>query len=75
MKWLVSSASSIFAASAGRTKLGQPQPESNLSSLLKSCSPHATQRYVPPSWQSQYSPVKARSVPLRRVTSYCCGVS
>src|SRR3970040_5673 len=30
---------------------------------------------MPSSWQSQYTPVKARSVPPRRATWYCSGVS
>src|SRR6516164_3231693 len=59
----------------GAEKLGQPVPESNFVSELKSGVPQQAHRNVPSSWRSQYSPVKAGSVPARRVTWNCSGVS
>ena len=59
--------SSIAASFTGVEKLGQPVPDSNFVSDEKSGSPQHTHAYVPSSWQSQYSPVKARSVPACRV--------
>src|SRR5438874_1246994 len=67
----VSTASSSF----GWKKLGHPVPESNLASELNSSAPQPAQRYTPSSWVSHSSPVKARSVPARRSTRYCSGVS
>jgi len=58
----------------GAQKLGQPVPDSNLVSELKSSLAHAAQTYVPFAWLFQVSPVKARSVPFSRRTWYCCGV-
>src|SRR6266542_4877348 len=58
----------------GSVKLGHPVPESNLASDRNSSAPQPAQRYTPSSWTFQYAPVNARSVPLRRRTSYCSGV-
>src|SRR4026208_1149179 len=65
----------MFSLTAGEVKLGQPVPESNLVSDEKSAAPHAAQWYMPSSWLWTYLPVNAGSVPLRRNTSYCSGVS
>src|SRR4051794_35105604 len=75
MKRLLSGRSSTCSRLAGSVKLGQPVPESNLVSEEKSSVPQPTQRYMPCSWLSQCSPVNGASVPARRVTSYCSGVS
>ena len=56
-------------------KLGQPVPESNFVSDENSSVPQQTQWYMPSVFSSTYGPVKARSVPALRVTSYCSGVS
>src|SRR5437762_1558517 len=61
--------------STGAVKLGQPVPDSNLSSERNSASPHPAQRSVPRSLACAYSPVNARSVPFLRSTWYCSGVS
>ena len=63
------------APGAGSVKLGQPEPESYLVFASKSAAPQQTQWYMPSSWQSQYLPVNARSVPFLRVTWNCSGVS
>src|SRR5438128_1403658 len=75
MEWLLSASVATFSDTAGCQKLGQPEPDSYFSSELKSSAPQQRQRYRPLSWLFQYSPVNARSVPLRRVTSNCCEVS
>src|SRR5262249_43846444 len=67
--------SSTASATAGSVKLGQPVPDSNFVSELNSSAPQAAHRYMPSSWQSQYSPVNAGSVPAWRSTWYCAGVS
>src|SRR5215472_318961 len=59
----------------GSQKLGQPVPESNLVSERKSSAPHPAQEYTPLSFTCTYLPVKGRSVPALRSTSYCSGVS
>src|ERR1017187_3624366 len=68
--------SPVFAAfgASGCQKLGQPVPDSNFVSELKSGRSQHTQTYVPFAWLSQFGPVKARSVPFFRVTVYCSGV-
>src|ERR1035437_1535981 len=68
--------SSVFTAfgAIGCQKLGQPVPESNFVSELKSGRSQHTQVYVPFAWLSQFGPLKARSVPFFRVTRYCSGV-
>jgi hypothetical protein len=66
--WSVSSATFSFFAV---WKLGQPVPDSNLVFESKRSTPQTIQVYVPSSWLFQYFPVKARSVPFCRVTSYC----
>src|SRR6185503_8028925 len=71
----LSSRSSIASATFGSVKLGQPVPESNFMPESKSSLPQPAQRYTPSSCLSQYLPVKARSVPPLRSTSYCSGVS
>ena len=63
MPWLVSALIAIFSSSTGLKKLGQPDPESNFAADSNSAMPQQTQRYTPSSWQFQYSPVKAGSVP------------
>ena len=50
-------------------------PESNFVAESDSGVAQQRHRYVPSRLQSWYSPLKARSVPLRRVTWYCSGVS
>ena len=59
---------STASATAGSVKLGQPEPESNFVSEENSSAPQPAQRYTPSSWQSQYWPVNARSVPALRST-------
>ena len=44
MPWLVSSRVSTASSSAGSTKLGQPEPESNFASERNSSAPHPAQR-------------------------------
>src|SRR5437870_1169839 len=70
-----SSCSSRCSESTGLSKLGQPVPESNLASEENSGCPHATHSYTPFSWLLYSAPVNAPSVPLRRQTLYCSGVS
>src|SRR3954453_17114148 len=65
----------MFALAAGSVKLGQPVPESNFASDEKSTTPQPAQRYMPSSFVCTYPPVNGGSVPLRRSTSYCAGVS
>src|SRR6185436_12798371 len=66
---------SLFSATAsfdtGSKKLGHPGPESNLASELKRSWPQQMHWYIPASLVAWYLPVKARSVPCLRVTSYC----
>src|SRR5690348_14820649 len=59
----------------GAQKLGHPVPDSNLVSASNSAVPQQEQRKIPLSCRSQYSPVKARSVPSWRVISKACGES
>src|SRR6185295_13565429 len=47
------------APSMGSQKLGHPVPESNLVPDAKSGAPHPAHVYVPSSFESWYSPVKA----------------
>src|SRR3989344_177175 len=54
---------------------GQPVPESNFASELKSEFPQAAQAYVPSAFSCRYSPVNAISVPFSRKIRYCSGVS
>ena len=49
-------------------KLGQPDPESNLSSLSNSGLAQPAQRYTPSALLLSYLPAKARSVPASRST-------
>src|ERR1035437_2559083 len=62
MPRLLSSRAMTLPCAAISEKLGQPQPESNLSSDLNKISPHAAQRYTP------------GSLPASRRTWYCSGV-
>src|SRR6266487_6626852 len=71
----LSSCSSMFSLFTGSSKLGHPVPESNLASDENNGAPQATHSYIPFSWLLKSAPVKARSVPLRRQTLYCSGVS
>src|SRR5262245_32420034 len=75
MPWLVSRCTSTASATIGSVKLGQPVPESNLVVESNSSAPHPAHRYTPSSWQSQYLPVNARSVPAWRSTANCSGES
>ena len=75
MLYDVSSCSRTFSLVIGALNDGQQQPASNFFYDSKSDAPQQTQRYVPGSVLSQYSPVKGRSVPFWRVTRYCSGVS
>src|SRR4051812_18151468 len=70
-----SSRSSTASATAGSVKLGQPGPESNFVSEENSSLPQAAQRDIPVSFEKLYFPVNGGSVPWRRITSYCSGVS
>src|SRR3954469_26048243 len=65
----------MCALAAGSVKLGQPVPESNFASDEKSATPQPAQRYMPSFFVCTYPPVNGGSVPLRRSTSYCAGVS
>src|SRR5713226_1219363 len=74
MKWPLSSCFAMESL-AGFVKLGQPVPESNLSSDLKTTLPQHTHLYVPFSLELTYSPVNGISVSFFLVTRYCSGVS
>lgn len=74
VSWLLSSRNSTVPFLA-ESKLGHPVPESNLASLPNSSAPHAAHMYVPFSLLWSSLPLKARSVPFLRSTSYCSGVS
>src|SRR5580704_14522924 len=71
----LSSFVSTFAGTSGFVKLGQPVPESNLSSELNRGSPETTSTYMPASWLFQYSLRNGGSVPSCWVTLYCNGES
>src|SRR5439155_24125939 len=75
VKWLWSGRRVIASSSSALEKLGHPHPASNLDLLSNSRCPQQTHRYSPSAVAFQYSPLKGRSVPRRRVTSYCAGVS
>ena len=75
MKWEVSLSSRTASGGSGWKKDGQPVPESNLLREEKSGASQQTHWYCPEILQSWYFPVKARSVPLRRVTLNCSSVS
>src|ERR1700761_6981994 len=75
MNRVLSGRSSTCSRLAGSVKLGQPVPESNLVPELNSSVPQPTHLYMPVPFSFTKGPVKARSVPPRRVTSYCSGVS
>src|SRR3989337_3668767 len=64
-----------FSFSIGLVKLGQPVPESYLSSELKRGSPDTISTYMPAFLLFQYSLLKGLSVPFFCVTLYCRGVS
>src|SRR3546814_16019908 len=64
-----------LAGTIGLVKLGQPQPDSNLSEEANSGSPETMSTQRPASLLSLYSPVKGRSVALSWVTRYCSGVN
>ena len=55
MPKVLSVRSSSNPPDSGLVKLGQPQPESNLSSELNSGWPDTTSTYRPGTWLSQYS--------------------
>src|SRR5580693_4942680 len=75
MNRLLSGRSSTVSATAGSVKLGQPVPDSNFVSELNRSLPQPAQRYIPEPLLYTYSPVNGASVPARRSTSYCSGVS
>src|SRR5262245_21148535 len=75
MPWERSTSASTASVAVGAVKLGQPVPESNLASDENSSAPQPAQVYMASACASQNAPVKARSVPWRRSTSYCSGVS
>ena len=64
----------MASGETGSQKLGQPLPESNFLSEVKSGALQAPQWYMPSSWLSTSAPVKARSVPFSRMTWNCSGV-
>src|SRR3954447_23637378 len=64
----------MWLGSIGAQKLGQPVPESNFWSSLKSVRPQAAQTNTPFWWMLFNGLVKARSVPSLRSTLYCSGV-
>jgi hypothetical protein len=66
MPCVASLCSSTARSPAGRTKLGQPEPLSNLSPLSNSGCPHPAQTYSPAVLFFSYLPVNARSVPAWR---------
>jgi hypothetical protein len=51
MSWLASLSKTTFCASTGAQKLGQPEPDSNFVSELKSGCPQQTQANVPPAFE------------------------
>src|SRR5262245_51838674 len=75
MKWERSSCSLTATPLAGLSKLGQPEPESNLAVEANSGSPQHTQLKVPDRFSRLSGEVPAGSVPCWRVTWYCSGVS
>ena len=75
MKRLLSASVSTASPAIGRSKLGQPVPESNLCSESNRGCPQATQTNCPGCFTSLSSLVNGASVPLLRTTSYCSGVS
>ena len=75
MPWLISLSSLTTSPLAARSKLGHPQPASNLLVDSNSASPQPRQWYIPSSKTFQYSPVNALSVPFSRRTVYSSAVS
>src|SRR5262245_21119695 len=75
MKWEPSSCSLTAAPVAGLSKLGQPEPDSNLAAEANSGSPQHTQLKVPARFSRLSGEVPAGSVPCWRVTWYCSGVN
>lgn len=65
----------ITLSFTGSVKLGHPERELNFWVLSKRCVPQQIQPYTPATNSSQYSPVKACSVPCSRVMWNCSGVS
>src|SRR6266849_1628413 len=72
---LMSLFSYTFSAAIGFQKLGQPAPESNFVVEANRALSQSTQRYSPSACSLSSAPVNAHSVPARRVTSYCSGLS
>src|SRR5512143_1647795 len=64
----------MFSFATGLVKLGQPVPDSNLSSELKRSRSQHTHLYVPFWWLSQYALSNGRSVPFFLVTLNCSGL-
>jgi hypothetical protein len=77
MPWLASSSSFTFRGDTGSQKLGQPVPDSNFDPTLNKSVPQQThwKKPVCPSAGSEQVVSNGRSVPFRRVISYCSGVS
>src|ERR1700730_17961382 len=75
MPRLLSIPTDTFSFAMGAQKLGQPVPDSNFVLESNSAVPQQIHRYNPSAWLLAYLPVNARSVPFRRVTSNCSGVS
>src|ERR1700730_3075186 len=75
MPRLLSIPTDTFSFAIGAQKLGQPVPDSNFVLESNSVVPQQMHRYKPSAWLLAYLPVNARSVPFRRVTSNCSGVS
>src|SRR5690606_9275725 len=73
--WLVSVSLMRWSVSNGCQKLGQPEPELYLCSVLNRGRPQQTQVKVTGSFTSLYSPVKGGSVPFWRVMWYWLSVS
>src|SRR5215470_7859905 len=69
MPRLVSCCTVTFSLAIGCQKLGQPVPDSNFVSELKSAVSQQMQRYRPFWWLLQVAPVNGNSVSSRRVTS------
>src|SRR5579863_9091737 len=63
----------FLAGAASAQTNGQPVPELNFVSDSNNGAPQQTQLYVPFSFESQYLPVKAGSVPALRATWNCSG--
>src|ERR1700733_64858 len=75
MPMLRSIASTMFSLAMGAQKLGQPVPDSNLVSELKTAVSQQMQRKIPLSCTLRLAPLNGRSVASCRVTSNEAGAS